>query len=321
MVAGLAGVLLASCANAPVIPPPSEIPLDKATLALLAKKGMQPGAPVFIRIFKEESELEVWKQRDDGHFYHFKTYPICNWSGELGPKQNYGDRQAPEGFYTINASLMNPNSKFYLSFNLGYPNSYDRSHGRTGDSLMVHGKCRSAGCYAMTDAMMEEIYGLAREALTAGQQSFQVQALPFRMTEVRMAQAKSNKWYPFWATLKPGYDHFEKYRLPPDVAVCERRYVVNVVSNQSRVDPSAQCPAFQRPQLAAFTPLPDSSEQSIADGAKLKGIVSAEAEPTLAEITAVKTGKLLAPPQPSTGALQPASAVAGPAVPAIKPKP
>ncbi|MBN9281955.1 MAG: murein L,D-transpeptidase, partial [Hyphomicrobium denitrificans] len=215
-------VLLAACSNTPTIPPPSEVPLSKDTISLLAKKGMQSGSPIFVRIFKEESELEIWKQRDDGRFYHFKTYPICNWSGEIGPKLTYGDRQAPEGFYSVTPGLMNPNSKYYLSFNLGYPNAYDRSWNRTGDSVMVHGNCRSAGCYAMTDALMEEIYGLSREALKAGQSSFQVQALPFRMTDARMAREKNSKWLSYWKTLKQGYDYFEKYRVPPNVVVCER---------------------------------------------------------------------------------------------------
>ncbi len=237
-VAAACGLILAACSSAPVIPPPSEVPLAKDTLNLLAKKGMQPGSPVFVRIFKEESELEIWKQRDDGRFYHFKTYPVCNWSGEIGPKIKQGDRQAPEGFYSITPALMNPNSKYYLSFNLGYPNGFDKSLGRTGDSVMVHGKCRSAGCYAMTDAMMEEIYGLTREALKSGQPYFQVQALPFRMTDARMAQMKNHKWYSFWQTLKQGYDHFEKYRVPPEVVVCEHRYVVNAVAQSSRTSGS-----------------------------------------------------------------------------------
>jgi murein L,D-transpeptidase YafK len=284
--AAVAGLWLGSCSNAPVIPAPSEVPLGKETLELLAKKGMQPGAPVFVRIFKEESELEIWKQRDDGRYYHFKTYPICNWSGELGPKLTQGDKQAPEGFYTITAALMNPNSKFYLSFNLGYPNSYDRSQGRTGDSVMVHGKCRSAGCYAMTDALMEEIYGVARESLKAGQPSFQVHAYPFRMTEARMEQMKKHKWHGFWKTLKQGYDHFETHRIPPNVAICERRYVVNVLA-QTKPDPAGACPPFQRPMFAAFTPLPTEPE-TVASGNKLKGLVSTDVEPTLADIKAAK---------------------------------
>ena len=287
LIAGTVSLLLAACSNAPVIPAPSEVPLSKETLSQLGKKGMQAGAPVFVRIFKEESELEIWKQRDDGRFYHFKTYPICNWSGTLGPKETQGDKQAPEGFYTINPVLMNPNSKFYLSFNLGYPNAYDKTWGRTGDFVMVHGKCRSAGCYAMTDALMEEIYGLTRESLKAGQPTFQLHAFPFRMTDARMAQMKKHQWYGFWQTLKQGYDHFETHRVPPNVEICERRYVVNVIG-QGHPDPNGQCPAFQRPVLTSFTPLPVDQDLTLAQGNKLKGLVSSDAEPTVADITAAK---------------------------------
>jgi murein L,D-transpeptidase YafK len=254
--------LVAACSSAPEIPP-AEQPLSKEALMLLGKKGMDAQSPIFIRIFKEDSELEVWKARDDGRFYHFKTYPICNWSGELGPKTKQGDKQAPEGFYRVSNSQMNPNSQFYLAFNLGYPNAYDRSQGRTGDFLMVHGKCKSAGCYAMTDALIEEIYALAREALKGGQQSFEVHAFPFRMTEAKMAQHKKHPWYPFWQTLKQGYDHFETHRVPPTVAVCERRYIVNVKMPASRVDAEGPCPAFERPQFEPFVPKP--AEQQMAE--------------------------------------------------------
>lgn len=313
LVAAAAAALLAACSSAPLIPPPSEVPLSKDTLALLAKKGMQPGAPVFVRIFKEESELEIWKQRDDGRFYHFKTYPICNWSGEIGPKLKEGDKQAPEGFYHITPALMNPNSNFYLSFNLGFPNAYDKAWGRTGSFVMVHGKCRSAGCYAMTDAMMEDIYGLTREALKAGQEKFQVQALPFRMTDAKMAEMKKHKWYPFWKTLKEGYDHFEKHRLPPGIVVCERRYVVNAFAHQSRPDPEGPCPPMSRPQIAAFTPLPEIAEPSVATGTKMKGIADSDKDPTLAEIQAAKgvQATVTTGPAPAAaGGLVP-SAVAG----------
>ena len=240
-----------------------------------------------MRIFKEESELEIWKQRDDGRFYHFKTYPICNWSGEIGPKLSHGDRQAPEGFYTITPTLMNPNSKYYLSFNVGYPNAYDRAWGRTGNSVMVHGNCRSAGCYAMTDALMEEIYGLTREALKAGQPSFQLQALPFRMTDARMAREKNNKWYGFWKTLKQGYDYFEKYRVPPSVVVCERRYVVDVI-REKPARPCRPLPGVQTAGRHGFTPLPEPAEMDVARGNKLKGITNPDVEPTLADINAAK---------------------------------
>lgn len=224
---------------------------------LLGRKGMQAGAPIFIRIFKEESELEIWKARDDGRFYHYKTYPICNWSGELGPKLKQGDKQAPEGFYTVTRRQMNPNSKFHIAFNLGYPNTYDQAHGRTGNFLMVHGKCRSAGCYAMTDALIEEIYALAREAFESGQEDFQVHAFPFRMTQANMARHKKNKWYGFWKRLKQGYDHFELHRIPPNVVVCQRSYVVNVSWPSSRpLDPNGYCPRFRRPSIEPFVPQP-----------------------------------------------------------------
>lgn len=231
---------------------------------MLGRKGMAPGGPIFIRVFKEESELEVWKAREDGRFYHFKTYPICNWSGELGPKERQGDKQAPEGFYTVASHQLNPNSQFHVSFNLGYPNAYDKAHGRTGDFLMIHGKCKSAGCYAMTDALMEEIYGLAREALKGGQQGFEVHAFPFRMTSANMQRHRKSRWYPFWTVLKAGYDHFETHRIPPQVAVCERRYVVNVLlPSASRVEPEGYCPPFQRPLIEPFVPKP--TEQQLVE--------------------------------------------------------
>lgn len=255
--AAIVAVCASACSTVPQIVSPAEQPLAQETQVLLAKKGMTAASPMFVRIFKEESELEVWKARDDGRYYHFKTYPICNWSGDLGPKEHQGDKQAPEGFYRVSERQLNPNSKFYLAFNLGYPNAYDRSLGRTGDSVMMHGKCRSAGCYAMTDALAEEIYALARESLRSGQPAFEVHAFPFRMTDEKLARFKGHKWHAFWSTLKQGYDFFEINRVPPTVAVCERRYVVNVAMRQGQdVDPAGRCPAFQRPSLEPFSPRP-----------------------------------------------------------------
>jgi murein L,D-transpeptidase YafK len=262
---GLAAVVASSLSGCGTdILTPAMRPLPKETMMLLGKKGMKPEAPIFVRIFKEESELEVWKQRDDGRFYHFKTYPICNWSGDLGPKERQGDKQAPEGFYTISNQQMNPNSGFHLAFNLGYPNAYDRALDRTGDALMVHGKCKSVGCYAMTDALMEEIYTLARESLKNGQEAFEVHAFPFRMTEANLARFQGNPNMPFWRTMKQGYDFFEKYRLPPTVAVCEKRYVVNVkIPSNASIRPDGQCPRFQRPVFEPFSPKP--FEEQIAE--------------------------------------------------------
>ena len=82
-----------------------------------------------------------------------------------GPNFKEGDRQAPEGFYNIRPHQMNPKSSYYLSFNMSFPNKFDRTRGRTGSNLMVHGACSSAGCYSMTDEQVLEIYAFAREAL------------------------------------------------------------------------------------------------------------------------------------------------------------
>ena len=254
--------VVAACANAPVIPAADQ-PLSKDAMMLLGKKGMTADAPIHIRIFKEESELEVWKQRADGRFYHFKTYPICNWSGELGPKVKQGDKQAPEGFYNVSAEQLNPNSSFHLAFNLGFPNAYDKAQNRTGDFVMIHGQCRSAGCYAMTDALIEEIYALGRDSIKSGQKSIPVHAFPFRMTESNLARHAKSTWAPFWATLKQGYDHFETTRLPADVAVCERKYIVNVKLPQSRIDPERGCPQLERPVVEPFIAKP--ADQQVAE--------------------------------------------------------
>jgi len=189
----------------------------------LAEKNMSLGSPVFLRIFKREFELEVWLKRGD-HFERFATYPVCMWSGHLGPKLRQGDRQAPEGFYSVGKSSLNPNSKYRRSFNLGFPNAFDRAHGRTGSLLMVHGDCRSIGCYAMTDAVIDEIWTLVTSALAAGQKRFQVQVFPFRMTDSNMARHAHAPDAPFWRQLKAGYDAFEAGHVPPDVSVCRSAY-------------------------------------------------------------------------------------------------
>jgi len=228
-------------------------PLSAETQQRLAALGMTESAPIMIRIFKEEGVLEVWKQDATGRYALFKTYVICAWSGSLGPKLAQGDRQAPEGFYMITPGLMNPNSSYYLSFNTGFPNAYDRANGRTGSFLMVHGSCSSAGCYAMTDEQMGEIYALAREAFEGGQQAFELQAFPFRMTPENMARHRDNPNFEFWQMLKEGYDHFELTRLPPRIDVCDGRYVFDAVpaSGQSFV-PTGPCPEMAVPDALAF---------------------------------------------------------------------
>ena len=201
--------------------------------AELSNKNMPIESAILVRLFKQEAELEVWKQDAAGRFELLKTYPICRWSGELGPKVREGDRQAPEGFYNITPAQMNPNSQFYLSFNMGYPNAYDRAWGRTGSQLMVHGDYSSRGCYAMTDDQISEIYALARESFFGGQRSFQVQALPFRFTPTNFAKHRNNPNMPFWRMLKEGVDEFELTRQEPVVEVCEKRYVFNPQAPQN----------------------------------------------------------------------------------------
>ena len=190
----------------------------------LKEKGLALGAPVFMRIFKEDSALEVWL-RNEKEYQLFKTYKVCTFSGNLGPKTKVGDLQSPEGFYTVTSKQLNPSSRFHLSFNLGYPNAYDRAHQRTGDALMVHGNCVSIGCYAMTDSQIEEIYTIAAAALKAGQPNFQVQALPFRLTDENLAAHKNSPWLSFWQNLKTGYDYFEQHKKPPKISVKNKQYV------------------------------------------------------------------------------------------------
>src|SRR5580698_3731360 len=231
-------------------------PVPPKLIAAMLEKDMDMQSPILIRLFKEEAELEVWKQDRSGRFALLKTYPICRWSGDLGPKVREGDRQAPEGFYNITPGQMNPQSAYYLSFNTGYPNAYDRSLGHTGSELMVHGDCSSRGCYAMTDEQIAEIYSLGRESFFGGQRSFQFQAYPFRMTAVNMAKHRNNPNMPFWKMIKEGYDHFEVTRQEPKVDFCEKKYVFDAVkSPDAKRDPafeaSAKCPAYVIPDEVA----------------------------------------------------------------------
>jgi murein L,D-transpeptidase YafK len=189
----------------------------------LSEAGLHEGAPVLIRIFKSEFELELWMQRD-GVFQKFATYPICRWSGRLGPKLQQGDLQAPEGFYTVDSAALNPNSRWYRSFNLGFPNAFDRAHGRTGSLIMVHGGCGSIGCFAMTNAQMHEIWALVSAALAGDQKRFQVQVYPFRMSSERLARSSGSPHIDFWNGLKAGNDLFEASSVPPKVSVCDGHY-------------------------------------------------------------------------------------------------
>jgi murein L,D-transpeptidase YafK len=228
----------------------AQAPIPPKLLAEISDKNMEVTSPILVRVFKTESELEVWKKDRTGQYALLKTYPICKWSGDLGPKVREGDRQAPEGFYDITPGQMNPNSQYYLAFNIGFPNAFDRAHNRTGAHLMVHGDCSSRGCYAMSDEQIQEIFALGRESFFGGQKSFQVQAYPFRMTPANMAKHRNNPNIPFWRMLKEGNDHFEVTKLEPKVDVCDKRYVFNA-SAQGGFSPRAACPPYEvQPEIA-----------------------------------------------------------------------
>lgn len=201
-------------------------PIPPQTVALMEQKGTNAQAPILIRTYKKEAELEIWKMRADGHYVLLKTYPLCRWSGQLGPKMREGDRQVPEGFYTITRDQMNPHSNYYLSFNIGYPNAYDRAHGASGGSIMVHGACSSAGCFSMTDQQIAEIYAIAREAFAGGQSSIQLQSLPFHMTAENFTKFRLDPNISFWKELKKGADYFEIAKSDVPVQVCGPHYVL-----------------------------------------------------------------------------------------------
>ncbi len=289
---------------------PGDRQLPASTQAMLAIKGMKLEAPIFIRIFKEESEFEVWKYKD-GRFQHFRTYPICAWSGELGPKVQQGDRQAPEGFYTVSRAQMNPHSLYHLAFNIGFPNTYDQVNGHSGSALMVHGNCKSAGCYAMTDAYIEEIFILAREAFNAGQTKFHVQALPFRMTTLKMILHRGNRWYPFWSRLKEGYDAFEETGKPPIVKVCGKQYLVNVSFPGGDPAPDGPCPMYAKINPAQMPGI-DGVPQTVLASLN-KGEAPSQAQAP-APVAVAAAAPQLAPSKPKAAAVEIADTSASPVI-------
>jgi murein L,D-transpeptidase YafK len=251
--AGLAAFLasfMMSTAQSTAVPsnPRSAEVIARVTPVLtpqLEKKNLKMGSPVYLRIFKSSSELEVWV-KGPTEYQHFKTYSICYFSGKLGPKTREGDLQSPEGFYSVTPERLKPDSRFHLGLLLNYPNRFDQLLGRTGGSIVIHGDCVSIGCFAMTDPAIEEIYTLAATALERGQAAVQVHVFPFRMTQENLAHAgvipagdggapqESGTlrnspgrpvWAGFWANLREGYDWFERNHRPPNVAVASRRYV------------------------------------------------------------------------------------------------
>jgi len=233
--------------------PKHERSIPDSLVKSMKAKGMTTASPILLRIFKEENVMEVWKQNHTKRYALLNTYEICKWAGKLGPKHQEGDRQAPEGFYHVTPALMNPNSSYHLSFNMGFPNTYDRANDRTGSFLMIHGACSSAGCYSMTDEYIEEIYAMARESFKGGQKAFQIQAFPFRMTADNLSKKVGHKDFEFWKMLKEGSDHFEVTNLQPKVDVCEKRYVFNrYLEDGERFRSRALCPPAKMPKSLAL---------------------------------------------------------------------
>jgi murein L,D-transpeptidase YafK len=223
----------------------SQQPISSATLAKMEALDTTPSSPTVIRTYKKEAELEIWKMKSNGEYALLKTYPMCRWSGQLGPKKREGDMQVPEGFYSIAPGQMNPNSHYYLAFNVGYPNAYDRAYGRTGGNVMVHGVCSSAGCFSMTDEQVADIYAIARDSFAGGQREIQLQSYPFHMTAENMAKFRLDPNIDFWKNLKDGSDHFEVTRNEPSVLVCGKHYVFDATT-KDEVKGSEPCPALKR---------------------------------------------------------------------------
>jgi murein L,D-transpeptidase YafK len=247
LAAGLAGCNVETVQRTPAR---ASAPVPQATLALMAEKQTDRNAPIVIRAYKKEAEIEIWKQNRAGDYVLLKSYPVCRWSGQLGPKRKEGDRQVPEGFYTVSASQMNPFSSYWLAFNVGYPNPLEKSLGRSGGDIMVHGTCSSRGCFAMTDAQIEEIYAVMREAFNAGQKNIQFQSYPFHMTAENLAKFRHDPNMPYWKNLKEGSDHFEVTKREPKINYCGQRYVFNAETS-AHFEPSAQCPSYTVPAEVA----------------------------------------------------------------------
>ena len=200
--------------------------------AFAVETRVLPGAELYIRILKTtqtqaKGELQLWKRGAGGQYDLDRSFDICTWSGDLGPKIREGDGQSPEGFYFIKPASLNPNSSYHLSFNLGFPNAYDRAHDRTGSFLMVHGECVSIGCYAMTNDGIEEIYADVEAAFAGGQSFIRVHIFPFEMTAENLEAQRDNPNHAFWKNLKTGWDWFEREKTPPNVTVPNKAYIFN----------------------------------------------------------------------------------------------
>ncbi len=209
---------------------PTDRPLDgdeqsteTAVQQRARQQGFTTGAPVFIRIFKESSTLEVWMQKGS-RFALFDSYKICKWSGKLGPKLQEGDRQSPEGMYSIEANDLRVNARWHRAMGVNFPNAHDRTNSRGGSGILIHGKCSSTGCFALTDPHVEEVYDLVDAALAGGQPRVLVHIFPFALTRDNLAKKADHPASDFWQELRPAFAAFERDRLPPQAELCGEQY-------------------------------------------------------------------------------------------------
>jgi len=206
----------------------------------LREKAVSLSAPIVIRIFKMESELEIWKEKN-GSFTLFATYPICHWSGSLGPKLRQGDKQAPEGFYTLTKKQLHHSGRWPQSLLINFPNIYDQAEARTGSDILIHGGCTSVGCFAMTNPVSDEIYRLTSSAIDGGQDHVPVHIFPFRMTDENMKAQATPAWSGFWMNLKEGFDAFERTKRALRVTACDGRYAFNEATGSANTGPVEAC--------------------------------------------------------------------------------
>jgi murein L,D-transpeptidase YafK len=263
----------------------------------LATKQLKPGDQVFIRIFKAEAELEIWMKRGP-KFVLLDIYPICHFSGTVGPKVHEGDKQSPEGFYSVGRKQLHLFGRHPRSLDLGFPNSLDQVHNRTGSFILIHGGCSSVGCFAMTNTVTTEIYDLSERALKAGQDRVHVHVFPFRMTDANLTSYQSNPWIGFWRNLKQGYDAFEQTRMPPKVSICGKNYVIQRTAPGEVGDsgPLALCGDSRAAMSQASFP-------SVAPLSQLSTQPSPASQPTLSQPTKASTNdqsSLSLPLQPSS---------------------
>jgi murein L,D-transpeptidase YafK len=197
---------------------------DHALRRLFTTKDLDfPPSAILLRAFKKEGQVELWVRTRSGSYALAKSYPICAASGVLGPKRRGGDGQVPEGFYALD--WFNPQSNFYLSLHVSYPNRADRilgSRENPGGNIFLQGNCVTIGCIPITDDGIKEVYWLAVLARASGQKEIPMEIFPARLTDAgldQLAPIYRPELLPFRQNLKEGFDDFEKHRKPPRVSV------------------------------------------------------------------------------------------------------